>query len=349
MITCKFQKYALQFIVPGGTSRGILTQKETYILTLIDSETNQVAYGECGLFKGLSSDDRSDYEQKLSEIVKRLPQEREEVLNDLDEWPSIYFGVEMLLKDWNAGGKRILFPSEFTEGKKGIDINGLIWMGDESFMWRQIEEKLQQGFSCIKMKIGAIDFETELQIIAAIRERFSANEIVLRVDANGAFSSKEALEKLQRLSIYDIHSIEQPIQKNQWQEMAELVEESPIPLALDEELIGLFDLEQKKKMLDTIRPPFLILKPSLIGGFKGTEEWIELMEQQGGNWWITSALESNIGLNAIAQFTFTKKNPLPQGLGTGGLYSNNFPSSLIVRNGKLFFDNDKEWNFNNLD
>lgn len=349
MWQCSFKKYALKFITPGGTSRGVLTEKETYILIGKDNATGYVAYGECGLFRGLSSDDRPGYEQILKEICERLPVEKAEVLKDLQAWPSIYFGVETLLRDMEAGSQHILFAGAFSNGLEGITINGLIWMSDESSMRSQVKSKIEQGFTCIKMKIGAIDFESELSVLKSIRQEFSHKDISIRVDANGAFQPKAALEKLFRLSIYDIHSIEQPIAAKQWQEMARLVEQSPIPIALDEELIGIYEPDQKEEMLATINPPYLIFKPSLIGGFDGTTEWKDLIEARGGQWWITSALESNIGLNAIAQFTAIQGNPLPQGLGTGALYSNNFSSPLFIDNGKLYLSPDKQWNFSNLE
>lgn len=349
MWQCSFKKYALKFITPGGTSRGVLTEKETYILIGKDNATGYVAYGECGLFRGLSSDDRPGYEQILKEICERLPVEKAEVLKDLQAWPSIYFGVETLLRDMEAGSQHILFAGAFSKGIEGITINGLIWMSDESSMRSQVKSKIEQGFACIKMKIGAIDFESELSVLKSIRQEFSHKDISIRVDANGAFQPKAALEKLFRLSIYDIHSIEQPIAAKQWQEMARLVEQSPIPIALDEELIGIYEPDQKEEMLATINPPYLIFKPSLIGGFDGTTEWKDLIEARGGQWWITSALESNIGLNAIAQFTAFQGNPLPQGLGTGALYSNNFSSPLFIDNGKLYLSPDKQWNFSNLE
>jgi len=345
MLKCSFQKYFLQFIKPGGTSRGVLHQKETFILSLSDDNQSKIAYGECGLFRGLSIDGRPGYEEKLEEVCKRLPGKKQEILPELKEWPSICFGVEMVLKDWENNGAHIFFKSDFTEGKTGIDINGLIWMGSKESMMAQIKDKLEQGFTCLKMKVGAIDFESELKILQLIRNQFSSEQIELRVDANGAFSVKEALEKLKRLSAYDIHSIEQPIRAGQIFEMAELIEKSPVPVALDEELIGVIDVKAKRKLLETLHPSYIILKPTLVGGFAGSQEWIDLIEEQSGYWWITSALESNIGLNAIAQFTSTKNNPLPQGLGTGQLYSNNFDSPLKIHKGKLFLDKTIPWGF----
>jgi o-succinylbenzoate synthase len=349
MLKCNYQKYFLKFLQPAGTSRGILREKETWIISLFDDEKpGKIAYGECGIFRGLSYDDQPDFEEKLQHVCENIPEKKEAVLQDLKEWPSIHFGVEMLLADWENGASHTLFKSDFTENEKPIDINGLIWMGSKQFMLQQIKQKLDEGFSCLKIKIGAIDFETELEILGIIRRQFSASRIQIRVDANGAFSPEEALKKLQHLSRFDIHSIEQPIKAGQVAEMAMIAEKSPIPVALDEELIGKFNFDEKQKLLEIIRPAYIILKPTLLGGFVASEEWMALIEEQGGNWWITSALESNIGLNAIAQFVFTKKNSLPQGLGTGQLYSNNFDSPLTVRRGKLFLDQKKQWNFGNL-
>ena len=254
------------------------------------------------------------------------------------EFPSIQFGLEQALLSVKSKNPFELFSSGFTKGTDSISINGLIWMGDKSFMQKQIKEKLQSGFTTIKLKIGAIDFNTELDLLRNIRKEFSVNDIELRVDANGAFHPKEALEKLNQLSEFQLHSIEQPIKAGQWDEMAGLCEKTPLAIALDEELIGVFKRSDKEKMIQSIRPQYIILKPSLIGGFQGTDEWIDISQKNKVDWWITSALESNIGLNAIAQYTYTLQSKMPQGLGTGSLFTNNFISPLIVKNGALFYD-----------
>jgi L-alanine-DL-glutamate epimerase-like enolase superfamily enzyme len=215
-------------------------------------------------------------------------------------------------------------------------------------MKQQIQEKLAQGFRCIKVKIGAIDFEKELSLLKFIRNHFDAQTIEIRVDANGAFSSNKALDKLNRLAAYQLHSIEQPIAQHPIEAMTELCKTSPIPIALDEELIGVFSVPNKQKLLEQIQPQYIILKPSLVGGFRGTKEWIEIAEALGIQWWITSALESNIGLNAIAQWTFLQNNPMPQGLGTGGLYTNNFDCPLLVERGELKYNVQQSWNTNQL-
>lgn len=348
MLTASYTKYALNFIKPGGTSRGVLHQKDTYILSLYDSASGRTAYGEANLFSGLSSDDHPCYEEKLAEVVNRICLEKEEVLSSLKDWPSIYLGVETVLADWRNGCRKVIFDSDFVRGKKGIDINGLIWMGPKEDMLAQVKQKLEDGFTCLKLKIGAIDFASELEILKYIRSEFSSAEVELRVDANGAFSVEEAPEKLQRLSEFELHSIEQPVKAGQWEEMARVVANSPVPVALDEELIGVNDPSRKKKLIEVIAPPYIILKPALAGGFTGCDEWIRIMERAGGKWWITSALESNIGLNAIAQYTYVKNNPAPQGLGTGKLYNNNFPSPLEIEDGRLVMKMDKNWDMSNL-
>jgi len=340
-----FQKLILNFKRPSGTSRGVLNTKETYFLILKTEESFGV--GECGLLRGLSIDDRQDYEEELSGVCENiaLGVSEENLYEALTEFPSIQFGVETAFKSLNSTNPFEIFPSKFTRGEAAIPMNGLVWMGDKNFMREQISEKLKQGFTCIKMKIGAIDFKTELELLKSIRKEFSASEVELRVDANGAFSLKEALEKLKVLSDFQLHSIEQPIKQGQSQEMARLCEETPLPIALDEELIGVFSEEEKNNLLETIKPQFIILKPSLIGGFRGSDSWINLAEKYGAGWWITSALESNVGLNAISQYTFTKNSKLPQGLGTGSLYTNNIESPLEVSKGALHYNASIDWNF----
>jgi o-succinylbenzoate synthase len=343
-MTATYQKYILNFKQASGTSRGILKTKETYFLKIEDN--SKTGYGECGVFKGLSVDDRPDYEDKLNWLCSNIDKSKEFLLNELMEFPSIQFGLEQAFLSVKRENPFELFPSKFTKSEASININGLIWMGSEAFMKQQISDKLEAGFSTIKMKIGAIDFETELALLKSIRKEFSSNEIELRVDANGAFNPKEALGKLNRLSDFELHSIEQPIKQGQICEMADLCAKTPIPIALDEELIGVFDVTKKKELLQIIKPQYIILKPSLVGGIRGSEEWIELAEKQQISWWITSALESNIGLNAIAQWTYMLKNKMPQGLGTGSLFSNNIESPLEVENGHLNYNNNKNWKIN---
>ena len=347
MIKATFKHYTLNFKNPSGTSRGILKTKDAWFVIL--KKDGKTGLGECGMFKGLSIDDRPDFENKLQWTCNNISLGLETLLNELVEFPSIQIGLEMAFKSLESHDGFNLFSSEFTKNQSPIPINGLIWMGDKAFMKQQIKDKLNAGFSCIKMKIGAIDFSSEIELLKSIRQEFSANDIELRVDANGAFSPQEALEKLKRLSHFDLHSIEQPIKQGQWNDMARLCESTPLSIALDEELIGVFSEEKKKALLSSINPQYIILKPTLVGGFKGSEQWIELAEQQHIKWWVTSALESNIGLNAIAQWTYTLNSELPQGLGTGSLFANNFDSPLVVKNGTLQYENNRDWNTSFLD
>lgn len=340
----RYCRYILNFKKPSGTSRGIMTTKETWFIILNDGD--KVGIGECGILRGLSIDDRPDYESKLKWVCENINLGIEKLISELVELPSIQFGLEMAFKSIESKNTFELFPSKFTSTEDSIPINGLVWMGAESFMRTQIKDKIKAGFNCIKLKIGAIDFQTELNILKTIRQEFSISDIELRVDANGAFQPSEALEKLKQLSEYQLHSIEQPIQQNQFEEMAHLCESSPLPIALDEELIGVFEVSEKQKVLETIKPQYIILKPSLIGGFKGSAEWVKLAEQNNIDWWITSALESNVGLNAIAQWTYTLNNIMHQGLGTGSLFTNNIHSPLIVKNGTLQYNKNTNWNFN---
>ncbi|WP_299122616.1 o-succinylbenzoate synthase [uncultured Winogradskyella sp.] len=344
MIKAAYHKYILNFKRPSGTSRGIMKTKETWFIIL--EKEGKKGIGECGILRGLSIDDKPDYEAKLNWTCNNIHLGLKKLLEALIEFPSIQFGLEIAFKSLESSDEFQLFPSEFTEGFDSIPINGLVWMGNEGFMREQIKERIEVGFDCIKLKIGAIDFQTELNILKSIRKEFSTSDIELRVDANGAFSPDDALEKLKRLSEYQLHSIEQPIKHGQWEEMATLCEQTPLDIALDEELIGVFSVSKRKKLLQTIKPQYIILKPSLIGGFHNTNNWIMLAKQNDADWWITSALESNIGLNAIAQYTYTKKSTMPQGLGTGSLFTNNFDSPLIVKNGTLHYDNNENWNFN---
>jgi o-succinylbenzoate synthase len=340
MFAC-YTNHNLQFKFPSGTSRGILLHKPSSFLVLEKEGFRGI--GECSTIPDLSIDPQDTYYQKLDEVCKWINKDYDPNSIDLSAYPSIAFGLETALLDLEVKGSKCLFPSLFTEGKAGIPINGLVWMGDKAFMQKQIREKIDAGYRCIKLKVGAIDFDTETKLIADIRKQFSPTDIEIRLDANGGFAPNEALEKIHKLSIYHIHSIEQPIRQKQFKEMAKLCLQSAIPIVLDEELIGVDSLE-KETVLLSIKPAYIILKPSLNGGFKQSEEWIQLAEKHNINWWITSALESNIGLNAIAQWTFTLNSNLPQGLGTGQLYRNNIPSPLEIENAKLYYRSKKKWN-----
>lgn len=328
MIKASYFPYQLEFKKPSGTSRGILTYKKIWIVKLWNEENPEVfGLGECNPLVGLSIDDRDDFEEELKKICENI---NDFIDVESYEFPSIRFAIETAHKDLMNGGKRILFDNEFSRGEKGIVINGLVWMGSKEEMSQQIAEKIEQGFKCIKLKIGAIDFETELALLKSIRDQYSESDIEIRVDANGAFTAHDALKKLEHLAKFKLHSIEQPIKQGQVEVMAKLCKVTPLAIALDEELIIHQRKDEKEILLKEIQPQYIILKPSLVGGWKASEEWIASAEKLNINWWITSALESNIGLNAIAQWTAELKTKTPQGLGTGGLYTNNFDSKLKI-------------------
>lgn len=343
MLTARYTNLDLKFKFPAGTSRGVLMHKSSSFLIL--EKDGVMGVGECSTIPDLSIDPMESYEQKLVEVCSQLNAGVDPQEIDLSAYPSIAFGLETALLDLNTGGNRILFQNDFSAGKAGITINGLVWMGDREFMQKQIREKIAAGYHCIKLKVGALDFETELEIIAGIRKQFSPDDIEIRLDANGGFSATDALTKLERISKFEIHSIEQPIKSGQWEQMAAICRQSPIPIVLDEELIGTAPDEE---ILKNINPAYIILKPSLLGGFKVSEEWIRLAEKHKIAWWITSALEANIGLNAIAQWTATLGSKLPQGLGTGQLYHNNIPSALEIWDAKLFYNNNETWDLSSI-
>jgi len=330
--SASFHHQLFHFKLPSGTSRGVLTEKHSWFIKVWEtSNPDLIGIGECSVIKGLSPDflNQETYEKKLSDVIRNLDQ-------NLDEWPSIKFGVEMALNQLKNKESRLSFKNSFYSNEQRIPINGLIWMGEISFMRQQIEDKIAQGFSTIKLKIGAIDFDKEIQLLSEIRSKYSKKEIELRVDANGAFTNENALQRLKQLHQLEIHSIEQPIPPGDWIAMQKLCKDSPLPIALDEELIGINNRSEKIKLLETINPQFIILKPSLHGAFSGCDEWIQLAEARNIEWWITSALESNIGLEAICQFTANYHNTKPQGLGTGGLYIDNIPSNLKIKDGRIF-------------
>ena len=324
-----------------------MVYKDTYFIKIWDeSEPEVYGIGECALFKGLSSDDVPEYETVLADVCRNITTVTPQ---DIADFSSIKFGVETAFADLCNGAMRIPFPSFWTEGKRVLTINGLVWMGDFNQMSARIKEKLENGFKCIKLKIGGIDFESELNLLKQIRSQFSSNYLNIRLDANGAFNPNNALDRLEELYPYHIHSIEQPIKPGQWNDMARIVNLSPINIALDEELIGINSIELKRQMLIAVKPDFIILKPALCGGFSGTKEWVDLAADYSVGWWVTSALESNIGLNAIAQWTAKTEPKIPQGLGTGQLYNNNFECPIIRKGEFLRFDPLKQWRMPTLE
>lgn len=340
MIHIKISERTFHFKQPAGTSRGVYTRRHSYFLTVTDDARPWIkGFGECATLPDLSCDAIPEYETILRQLCKTVETLGKIPYDILRPYPSILFGLETAFAQLEAHGSTMLFDTPFGRGEVGIRINGLVWMGSFDEMYQRIETKLQQGFHCVKLKIGAIDFDKELELIRHIRESFSKKQIELRVDANGAFTPNNALQRLEALAKYDIHSIEQPIKQHQWKAMARLCAVSPLPIALDEELIGVNVKSMKADLLDTIQPQYIILKPSLHGGMYGTEEWLQLAEERGIGSWITSALESNVGLNAIAHFcakVYGSHITTPQGLGTGQLFTDNITMPLEIKGDELW-------------
>lgn len=335
-MTFSIQEKLLHFKQPAGTSRGVYTTRRIWLLTV--EYGGRSAIGECAPLPQLSCDDIPDYEAVLRRFCDIIEATGAIPYDEMRNYPSMLFGVETALAQLSRTDG-LLYDTPFSHGEEGIPINGLVWMGTHDEMLSRLKEKLALGFRCVKLKIGAIDFAKELDLIQHIRKHFSREEVELRVDANGGFTPDVALERLQELARYDIHSIEQPIMAHQWSEMAQLCQLSPLPIALDEELIGVNSTDEKIRLLDTIKPQYIILKPSLHGGVAGTREWIALANERGIGSWITSALESNIGLNAVAQLAADIYGPqitMPQGLGTGMLFTDNIPMPLEIRNDCLW-------------
>lgn len=345
-----YAPYNLKFKFEAGTSRGVLREKLTYLVKVWDEKTPGLfGIGEAPLFKGLSADDVPGYEYKLMETLANIAIGRK---TDLSLFPSIQFGLEQAILDFTNGGHRIYFPSRFTQGKSAITINGLVWMGSEEEMTQRLEEKIREGFRCVKIKIGAIGWEKERPLIEAVRKRWDKEHLQIRVDANGGFIADELPSLLFELKKLGVHSIEQPVKAGDDVLMANVCAFSPVPVALDESLIGIHDRRRKEELLDLVNPAYIILKPALCGGFSGAREWMELAEARRIGWWITSALESNVGLNALAQWTATLGVSMPQGLGTGALFHNNFSTPLHLEGDKLRFipgDYSDYSEFDNLD
>ena len=340
-----FFKHTLQFITPGKTSRNTLLKKDSWFLVL--KKGSNYGIGECSIVRGLSLDNSDEIDLILSQVCEDISRGKQLNNKNYHLFPAIKFAIETAFKSLeNPTSPFQLFNSDFANSKKGIKVNGLIWMGDIKFMQDQIKIKLENGFNCLKLKVGALEFQSELELLRNIRKEYSNSDLEIRLDANGAFGKDEAIEKLKKLSEFSIHSVEQPIMPKQLQEMANICELSPISIALDEELIGIHSTFERQRVLDIINPHFLIIKPSLLGGFKDSDNWITLAEERKINWWVTSALESNLGLNAIAQWVSTKKNNLRQGLGTGMLFSNNIESPLEILKDKIFMNANKNWDFN---
>ncbi len=336
----RFQHHILHFNRPAKTSRDVLETRDVYYLRATSEDSLVFGFGECAPIWGLSTESKAEVERAIADF-DQLVKNPIELRSIMLKIPSLRFALETALYDLANGGIMKPFSEDLT---KPIPINGLVWMADIKTMLGECRSKIEQGFTTVKFKIGSHDFQEELDMLKQVRREYNNDDLEIRLDANGAFGVTECLEKLDRLSMLYPHSIEQPIRAGQWQALTEICSRSPIPIALDEELIGVHEIAQKKNLLDTINPNYLVLKPTLHGGFSGSDEWIALAEERSIGWWATSALESNVGLNAIAQWVLTKNVTLPQGLGTGGLFSNNIASPWVVANGQLKYDANLKWN-----
>ncbi len=343
VLIASYCAYTLRFGFTAITSRETMNVKPTYFLRLRDDAMSEVeGLGECALFRGLSADDTPDYEHRLSDFCRRINRGQDA---DPQGSSSIAFGYESALADLRSGGRRQPFGAMPKTPEEGIRINGLVWMGSIEQMRSRAAEKIAQGFRCLKFKIGGQRFDDELELLRRLRKEWRESELEIRLDANGAFTPDNALDRLESLARFGIHSIEQPIRAGQWDTMAEICRRSPIAIALDEELIG---CEHHDEMLDAVSPQYIILKPTLCGGFMGADRWIEAAEKRGIGWWATSVLESDIGLNAIARWVYAKHPDIPQGLGTGGLYTNNIGSPLRLAADRLYSDPAGKWSLPSL-
>jgi len=347
MVRASYITHPLVFVRPAGTSRGILEEKPCIYIKLT-SHQGKSGIGEVSFIPGLSVEDQGELEIRVDHICKLISRGEMDAGQPLPTLPGIQFALETAVQDLETGGERLLYPSKFTDGEIGIPTNGLIWMGTLAFMISQIREKMKLGFRVLKLKVGSLIFSAELDLVKWIRSEFGTDDLEIRLDANGAWSPEEAREKMERLSRFWIHSIEQPIAAGQQEALRQLCLDSAIPVALDEELIGITDSRKRSELLDTVRPPYIILKPGLLGGFSVTAEWIALAEKYKAGWWITSALESNVGLNAIAQWTWQQDISRPQGLGTGALYTNNIPSPLQMGGEHLWFQPKNKWDLSSI-
>ncbi|MEZ4756989.1 MAG: o-succinylbenzoate synthase [Flavobacteriales bacterium] len=344
MLHARWTEHSLQARFPLGTSKGTLDKRTVwYLIAWNDEWPERIGIGEAAPFPGHSLEFPADVRTKLLELCQRTTDWQQRLQGDLIQVPSVRAAVEQCLRDLDVGGTKELFPSDFTLGQRGIPINGLVWMGDKRTMRARIRAIIADGYRVVKLKIGALDWAEEEALLREVRSEFNANDLELRVDANGAFDAAEVMPVLHRLADLGVQSIEQPIAPGRYELMAEVVAASPVPIALDEDLIGLHHTDARTALLDTVRPGHIVIKPSLVGGWQATREWIGLAGERGIGWWITSALESSIGLNAIAQFTATLPIDRAQGLGTGSVYLNNIPSPLEVENGALFHRPERGW------
>lgn len=350
IFTATYKKYTLYFKKPAATSRGALHSKETYFLFLRDpNDPTRFGLGEASPLPGLSRDGGPGFEERVAEVCRRLNQGASPAALDVSDWPALAFGLETALLDWQEGGTRRLFDTAFSRGEASLPTHGLIWMANQAGMLQQIQAKVAQGFRCLKLKVGALDWAEELALLVDIRRAYSPEQIELRLDANGAFTAENALDRLHALAPFAIFALEQPLKPGQWPALAELCAASPIPIALDEELIGITTLADKRALLETIKPQHLVLKPALIGGFTAAEEWLNLARPRGIGWWVNSMLESNVGLNALCQWVSTLPPAVTHGLGTGQLFDNNIPARLRLEGPELRYDPTLAWDLSAID
>ena len=347
MVQAKYIPHPLNFHRPAGTSRGILHQKECWFVKLTN-EAGLTGVGEVSFIPGLSLEDPDEIEIQLDHVCKLISRGEMDPAQELPSLPGIRFALEGAMRDLEQGGERLLFDSDFSKGKAGILVNGLIWMGDRAFMKKQVRDKLDQGFRILKLKVGALDLNEELELLTWIRSEYGAGDLEIRLDANGAWSPVEAQVRMARFARFGIHSIEQPIGPGQIEAMSALCKDPSIPVALDEDLIGITRMEERRLLINQIRPSYLIIKPGLLGGFSLAEQWIDLAESVGAAWWITSALESSIGLSAISQWTYQLGVSMPQGLGTGMLYTNNIQSPLHMEGNQLWYRPERGWDLQSI-
>ena len=349
MIQATWNELTLTPRFPLGTSKGVINVRTVWYLIAWDTDRPQVrGIGEAALFPGHSKEFPADVRTKLLELCADTSNWEQRLHDDLVHVPSVRFAVDQCLRDLQVSGSKVLFPSEFTLGRAGIPINGLVWMGDKNTMRERFKAQIDGGNRCMKMKIGAIGIDEELGLLTDVRREFSAKELTLRVDANGAFTNSTVMPVLERLAELEVESIEQPVPSGLYEVMAELCASSPLPIALDEDLIGMNTTEAKKDLLDHVKPQHIVIKPSMVGGWAAAQEWIDLAQERSIGWWITSALESSIGLNAIAQWTATLGVTVPQGLGTGSVYADNIPSPLTVKGGELRYLPEVAWDLERL-
>ena len=331
--------YTFSFRIPAGTSRGVMHErKSVFVKAQPLNEIEKTFWGEIAPLPGLSPD-LLDNALQPEHLLQKLKNEALYEPESFNGYPAFQFAIESILLQIQSGKPHILFENKFSKGQSSIPINGLVWMGEKDFLIQQIENLIERGFNAIKLKISHQSFEKDVEVLRFIRTGYSSDKIEIRVDANGSFPLEKAETYLHTLAELEVHSIEQPIATRQWKDLQRLCELTPIKIALDEELIGLNHFE----ILEEVRPQCIILKPSLHGGLCKCLHWLKRAEKSSIQWWITSALESNIGLNAIAQFTAEHSIGQLHGLGTGQLFTQNIPSPLTLESQYMHYQTSKSW------